>query len=242
MKIEPKDVKKYLSLKGKFIVTGKYASSLTKDWFIKFGRGCKKVASATLGAIAGAAVATKDAVVNTAVAAKDKIKTTVLPSEEVIQAKLEETREKKLEKIDDKKEALETLKTQIEQDDETKVELKNCYLKQVDKEIKKLDKKRMKVSSKGLSVYALTKLTLNQYKNNMRKKWQQRQEKREEKKQTKELEANKRILEENLEEQFRIQEENKAILVKYPELERYFQEIYEKQYNKENTESTGKTI
>lgn len=264
MKIEPKDLKKYLSLKGKFVVTGKVANSLTKDWFIKFGRGFKKVALQVKDKVVDAAVATKDAVVNTAVAAKDKvvdttvnvkdkvvdktvstmdkIKTTVLPSEEVIQAKLEETREKKIEKLDNKKQELENLKTRIEKDDETKIELKDCYLKQVNKELNKLNNKIMNVSSKGLSVYALTKLTLQKVKDNIKNKWNKHLEKKAEKNQTQELEANKRILEENLKSQFRIQEETKAILAQHPELERFFQEIYEKQYNKENTESTGKTL
>ena len=242
MKIEPKDVKKYLSLKGKVVVTGKYASSLTKDWFIKFARGCKKVASATIGAVVGMATTVKDKIVDSATSTMDKIKTAVLPSEEVIQAKLEETREKKLEKIDDKRQALETLKTEIEKDDETKIELKNCYLKQVDKEIEKLNKKTIKVSNKGLGVFALTKLTLEKIKGNLKNKWANYLEKRAEKKQAKKIEANKRILEDNLKEQLRIQEENKAILAEYPELESFFQETYEEQYNKKNTESTRKTL
>ena len=249
MKIEPKDVKKYLSLKGKVVVTGKYATSLTKDWFIKFGRGCKKVATATLGAVVGAAVATKDKVVDTknkvvdkTVSTMDKIKTAVLPSEEIIQAKLEETRDKKIENINNKRNELKQFIGAMEQEDEYRIGLKQCYLKEVKNELRKLDKKRITVSSKGLGVFALSKLTLQKVKGNIKNKWNNYLEKREEKNQIKELEANKRILEDNLKEQLRIQEENKAILAKYPELERFFQEVYEKQYNKENTESTGKTL
>lgn len=192
MTIEPKDVKKYLSLKGKIVVTGKSWSSITTNFLKKYKNGFKNKLS--------------------------KLKEELLPTEEQIQEKLEEVREKKIEKIDEKRYELDRLKSALEDEDEYRIGENKYYLKEVKNELRKLDKKRINISKKGLSVFSISGLAISKIKNNINNKWKKYLENRNESKALKKSEKAKEQLLKNIEKLKVLKEEENNILNTYPEL------------------------
>ena len=257
MRIEPKDVKKYLSTKGKIVVTGKHAFSLSKSAIVKVGRGFKKAlttikekAIAAKDVVVGTAVVAKDGVVNAATNTKDKVvevagkakeklQESILPTEEQKQEKLEEVREKRLNKIANKAQPLLSLEEEMKQEDEYTIGKYSYYLKEVSRELDKFADKRLKVINKGLGVFALTGITLSNIKRNIKKSWANHKEKLQEKKNQREIEKNKKRLAENFKEQLLIQEENKRILAENPELVEFYNELVTN--SMENTETNERT-
>ena len=122
MKIEVKDVKKHLSLKSKLIVTGKYSISVAKNFFEKYKKSCIKT-------INNAREKISESISN--------IKYSITPSEETVQ----ETINEKLSSLNTKRNELKKLIENMEEIDEYKIGLRNCYLKETQKELEHLDKK-----------------------------------------------------------------------------------------------------
>lgn len=213
-KITVKDVKQYLSMKGKISVTGKHAFSLAKQSFQKFKNGCKKL----LNTIKEKTVQAKDKAIDLTTNTVSDIKTKILPNEEIIEQARQEQANKKIENIDNKRNELKQFVGQMEQQDEYRIGTKNCYLKEVKQELRKLDKQRMNVSKKGLGVFALTKLTLSNMKNNIKNKWANYLQQKEENKNLDSIEKMKEIIKSNYERLKELKEEEKNIREKYPEI------------------------
>jgi len=250
MKIEPKDVKKYLSTKGKVVVTAKHANSLAKTAVAKVRKGFKKA----LATVREKAILAKDGLVNVASNTKDKIvdnvtnvatniKDSILPSEEIIQAKTEEVREKRIQKVDTKRYELYQLKNELEKDDEYRIGENQYYLNEIKNELKKLDKKRINVSSKGLSIFSLAKLSVSKVKNGIVNKWNKHKEIITEKKREKEFEKQKLRLAEIIKEHLRLEDEARKIVDTNPvELNKFVNELVRNYNDKTNTETTNKTL
>jgi len=203
MNIEPKDVRKYLSIKGKLFVTSKRWNILTKEFLEKYKKGYKKKLSMF--------IEKANMVVDTTTKIIENIGNELLPDEEVIQATIEEERKKERSKINTQRYELSKLKREMEKDDEYKIGTKNCYLKEVENEIRRLDKKRMNVSSQGLSIYSLSKLATSNIKNKLKNKWKNYREQ-------KKIESAKEKLIENLEKIQKLQQEEKELLEKNNEI------------------------
>lgn len=316
-KIELKDVKKQLPLKGRIVAKGKYACALTKEWFNKLINGSKKMLKKTKESIDAKIEAAKKAYDDTMqkvsefiaeksdeakvmiAEAKQKYEEALKKAEERAEAKKEERKaaieeakrkyheaiekatkymadkadeakamiaeakqkyddamkkagEFVAEKSDEVKtsvlpdnEAVETLRKEqiqklkeqrwnlkqvigsMENDDDYRIGVKNCYLKEIKKELRKLDKKQMKVSKKGLGIMSMAKLSLQKLKENIKNKWaahkekvaerkQQRQEAITQKKQQKEENMIKQRLVEIMEQQARLNEEKNELMEQYP--------------------------
>ncbi|MBE6152996.1 MAG: hypothetical protein E7166_02040 [Firmicutes bacterium] len=228
MKIEPKDIKKYLSLKGKINVTGKHLFSLSKTAIKKLKKGFL----VTLKTVKEKSLDIKDAVVDT-------IKETVILDENLKEQETQEYREKQIEKIDTKIYELDRLKAALEEDDEYRIGKGTYYLDEIKKELEKLENKKIAVSSKGLSVFALTKLTLSNIKVNVKNSWKKFLEKKEEKKQARETENARLKFEENIQEQIRLKDETRELLEKYPEV---YEMLQRESLSKENEETSVKKI
>ncbi len=200
MKIKFKEIAEKISLKKvrKNIsgITGKYANSLNKGAFQKYINGCKGI--------------------------KDYIATSLLVPE------MEKQKEKtiQLEKIDEKSKQLTKVINDIGQDDEYRIGIKNCYLKQAEIELQKLKNKRDKVSNVGLGVFALSKLTLLNIGKNVNKMWTNFLKQVQEDKQQLTIKHGEKLMEKNLKRQYEIQEETKEILNQYPELQAYYNNLY----------------
>jgi len=205
MKIEPKDIKKHLSLKGIITVSGKHANIITRKFLNKYKNGIVKIFKQV-----------KDSIVNTVTNIKD----TILPDEETIQKKTEEVREKRIQKVDTKRYELYQLKNELEKDDEYRIGRNLYYLNEIKNELRKLDKKKAKVSSKTLSIYTLTKLAFVKIKNNTKNSWIKYKEKINEQKKQKEIELAKERLKANYERIIELKRQEREILEKYPEINR----------------------
>ncbi|MBE6152997.1 MAG: hypothetical protein E7166_02045 [Firmicutes bacterium] len=183
MKIEPKDIKKHLSLKGKIVVTAKYWYSLSKPFLKKVENGWKKIK----------------------------------PTSEQIQSKTESVTQN----INSKIEELNKIKNTIEQDDEYLIEEKKCHLKEVKRKIQRLEKKQIKVSNKGLSVFALSPLILTNIKNKTKTKFnnfiKNKKEQYQDKKREQEIQKVKAQIQANLERLKELNGEALELLEKHPE-------------------------
>jgi len=241
MIFEPKDIKKHLSLKGRIVVTGKHANLILKTSGLKVYKGFLTIVNTVKEKASEVAAVTTDIV--------NKVGEKILPDEEVIRAKTEEERKKERSKINTQRYELSKLKREMEKDDEYKIGTKNCYLKEVENEIRRLDKKRMNVSKKGLSVFALTKLTLENVKKKLKNKWDTHKEHIVEIKNQQKIDENRKVLAENLkriimlqEQQREVQDENRKILEENPSLNAFFNDLYLNQINVENEEKVDKTL
>jgi len=203
MIFEPKDIKKHLSLKGRIVVTGKHANLILKTSGLKVYKGFLTIVNTVKEKASEVAAVTTDIV--------NKVGEKILPDEEVIRAKTEEERKKERSKINTQRYELSKLKREMEKDDEYKIGTKNCYLKEVENEIRRLDKKRMNVSSQGLSIYSLSKLATSNIKNKLKNKWKNYREQ-------KKIESAKEKLIENLEKIQKLQQEEKELLEKNNEI------------------------
>lgn len=198
MKIEPKDIKEYLSLKSRWIVTGKSWTVLAKNFLEKHKKGFKSV----LGKI-------KTNITNTINNIKDNI-----ISEEDIRIITEE----ELKEIEAKRSELKNIIHIMEQDDEYRIGENRCYLIEIKKTLRKFNKKKVKVSKKGLGIFSLTKSALLKIKNNIENKWENYLLKKEENINRVEIEKAKEQLKINFDKLMRLKQEEKEILEAHPEI------------------------
>ncbi len=200
MKVEIRDINKYLSVKAKIAVTGKYSLSIMADLLKRFRNNCKNIHNKI-----------NESIANVRKNISDGIKNSILSTEEAKQEQIN----KQIEKIDEKKENLERIIDEMEQDEEYTSGIKNCYLKEAKNELEKLDKKRMKVSSKGLGVFSLPKILLANVKKNERKGCHNTITN----KKFNNMEEVKAKLKQNMEEFLKLREQEKQIREKYPDLD-----------------------
>lgn len=199
MKIEVKDINKHLSLKGKLVVTGKYSLSVAKNFFEKYKQGYLKMINIMREKIS-------ESISN--------IKYSITPSEEIVQNTIGE----KLSSLNTKRNELQKLIENMEEIEEYKIGLRNCYLKESQKELQNLDKKILNITNRGLGIYTLTKLAASKIIDNTKNRWNKHKEKVENQKKEKEITRIKNQLINNCEQLLKLKQEEKELLEKYPEI------------------------
>lgn len=168
-----------------------------------------------------------------------KVKLNNFVEEEIKQ----EEKDKKVAKIDEKRKEQKEFIGQIEKQDEFRVGDKQYYLKAAKEELEKLNKKRIKRAKKGLGVFSLAKLTLEQIKKNTTKKINKIKEERIEKEQKQVLADNYKRSLELQKELLELQKENREILEQTPELNLYFNELVRENDNEnEQSEEVSKGL
>ncbi len=129
-----------------------------------------------------------------------------------------EYQEQKTTKVDEKIENKQKLASRVLEDTNLDHDTKNFYLQEIKKDYNKLLAKKAKISNKGLGVFALSKITFAQIKNNSNKIVNKIRAKREERARIEELESAKNEILENQQIIINAQNAIKNLINKYPEL------------------------